>query len=133
MPYPTPVINSILALMLHICDAFKGAVDNTVKGFFFEFLESCQSMKDTINASLYEKVIKEFSTITYICCCVCLTTCQSNEVKATFYYMNTYPCAKKQQRIKEFEKTHKLLYDLMTSYLGEGKNIEKIAYRHRYH
>lgn len=34
--------------------------------------------------------------------------------------MNMQPCANKQQRIEEFEKTHKLLYELMTSYLGEG-------------
>lgn len=34
--------------------------------------------------------------------------------------MDSQRCGKKQERIEEFERTHKLLYDLMASYLGEG-------------
>ena len=30
------------------------------------------------------------------------------------------PCVDKQKRIEEYEKTHQLLYELMTCYLGEG-------------
>ena len=35
--------------------------------------------------------------------------------------MDTWPGDLRQKRIQEFEKTHKLLYELMSSYLGEGK------------
>ena len=45
--------------------------------------------------------------------------------------MEDQQCGLKQKRIEEFEKTHKLLYELMTSYLGEGSPFHhKLGYRY---
>ena len=45
--------------------------------------------------------------------------------------MEGQQCGLKQKRIEEFEKTHKLLYELMSSYLGEGSYFHyKLYNRH---
>lgn len=59
-----------------------------------------------------------------------LTACQIEEVHllTTFHTMEIWPCESRQKRIQEFEKTHKLLYELMSSYLGEGMPSVLLSY-----
>ena len=42
--------------------------------------------------------------------------------------MDIWPGDSRQKRIQEFEKTHKLLYELMSSYLGEGMTLFQLTY-----
>lgn len=59
-----------------------------------------------------------------------LTACQIEETHlfTTFHIMDIWPGDSRQKRIQEFEKTHKLLYELMSSYLGEGMTLFQLTY-----
>ena len=57
-----------------------------------------------------------------ICVCFYLTSLSINEDFSIHFLTmaEVSPCVDKQKRIEEYEKTHQLLYELMTCYLGEG-------------
>lgn len=68
-PFPTTILNPLLHMIHYIAPSFKGAVDNTLKGYFIEFLEYCQSLKGTgqIDDGLCDTVVNDFATVTFVC------------------------------------------------------------------
>lgn len=127
MPYPKKVLDLVLSLFQGVVNSFKSMLDNQMKGYFFEFLERCLLLKKSggVDEKLLDAVVASVANVQYICCTVCLRGCQPR--RRAFINpllplrMETIDCRDPKIRAEECEKTHQLLYELMASYLGDGR------------
>ena len=78
MPYPKEVLDQVLGLFKSLIPSFKSTVDNQMKGYFLEFLESCLQLKEEgkVDVQLLDSIISSVSNVQYICLSVCLKGCQ---------------------------------------------------------
>ena len=75
MPYPKAVVDDLLDLVQLLVPSLKSTTDNKMKGFFLEFVEQCVELKPSgVDSKRIDGVVSAMSSVTYICCFLCLTT-----------------------------------------------------------
>lgn len=75
MPYPKAVVDDMLDLVQLLVPSLKSTTDNKMKGFFLEFVEQCVELKPSgVDSKRIDAVVSAMSSVTYICCFLCLTT-----------------------------------------------------------
>ena len=75
MPYPKAVVDDLLDLVQLLVPSLKSTTDNKMKGFFLEFVEQCVELKPSgVDSKRIDGVVSSMSSVTYICCSVCLAT-----------------------------------------------------------
>ena len=73
MPYPKAVVDDLLDLVQLLVPSLKSTTDNKMKGFFLEFVEQCVELKPSgVDSKRIDGVVSAMSSVTYICCSVCL-------------------------------------------------------------
>ena len=73
MPYPKAVVDDLLDLVQLLVPSLKSTTDNKLKGFFLEFVEQCVELKPSgVDSKRIDAVVSAMSSVTYICCSVCL-------------------------------------------------------------
>lgn len=73
MPYPKAVVDDLLDLAQLLVPSLKSTTDNKMKGFFLEFVEQCVELKPSgVDSKRIDGVVSAMSSVTYICCSVCL-------------------------------------------------------------
>ena len=73
MPYPKAVVDDLLDLVQLLVPSLKSTTDNKMKGFFLEFVEQCVELKPSgVDSKRIDGVVSAISSVTYICCSVCL-------------------------------------------------------------
>lgn len=74
MPYPKAVVDDLLDLVQLLVPSLKSTTDNKMKGFFLEFVEQCVELKPSgVDSKRIDGVVSAMSSVTYICCFLCLT------------------------------------------------------------
>lgn len=75
MPYPKAVVDDLLDLVQLLVPSLKSTTDNKMKGFFLEFVEQCVVLKPSgVDSKRIDGVVSAMSSVTYICCFLCLAT-----------------------------------------------------------
>lgn len=75
MPYPKEVLDDLLDLVQLLVPSLKTTTDNKMKGFFLEFVEQCVDLKPSgVDSKRVDAIVSSMSSVTYICCSLCLTT-----------------------------------------------------------